>query len=113
MHSGLTVIHCVIKDMFINDDNLCANMDIDTNSFKLSLMDMTTDKLYWILQKTVPVQNIYTVQLQILQKTVPVQNIYTVQLQIFQNTENCSVQKLILCNYRYSKTLKTVPVQKH
>ena len=57
-------------------------------------------------------EHCYTVWLQILQNTVPVQ---TMQLWIFQNTENCSSAKhwtLILCNYGYSRTLKTVPVQK-
>ena len=64
-------------------------------------------------------------------KTVPVQNIDTMHSQIFQNTENCSSAKhwhcafmdipehwklfqhktLTLCNYGYSRTLKTVPVQ--
>ena len=67
----------------------------------------------------------------IILKTVPVQNIDTVHLQIFQNTENGSSAKcwycafmdipeqwklfqckmLILCIYGYSRTLKTVPVQ--
>ena len=84
--------------------------------------------------KTVPVQNIDTVHLQIFQNTehcssakhwyfrtlttAPVQNIATVQFWIFQNTDNCWLwvfQKTVqnideLCTYRYSGTLNTVPV---
>ena len=45
-------------------------------------------------------------------KTVPVQNIDTVHLQIFQKTERLSQCKtLILCISGYSRTLQTVPVQ--
>ena len=42
------MINFVIKDIFINGDKLCANMNIHMKSFELCLMDtlMTIDKVY-------------------------------------------------------------------
>ena len=42
IHFWLTVIDRMIKDTFINDDKLCANMDIPMNSFTLYLQDTLT-----------------------------------------------------------------------
>ena len=83
----LTVIHCVIEDIFTNDDNLCANMDIHTNSFKPCLKDtlMTTDKLYQygtLLYCAITNTSAH-------QKLFQYKNIDTVQLWIFQYTHNC------------------------
>ena len=105
IHFWLTVINCVIKDMFTNSDT----MDIHMNNFKLCLKDtlIITDKLYQygMLLYCTNYRHSRTL------KTAPVQNIDAAQLQIFQNTENCSSAKNI--NYRYARTLKTVTVQKY
>ena len=88
MYSQLTVIHSVIKDTFINKDNLCANMDIHMNSFELCLMDtlMTTDKLHQYVML-----------------------LYCAYSDIPEHWKWFQYKTLILCNYGHSRTLTTVP----